>query len=146
MIPPVVAKILDDDEGLTTDTDAMAIAQDMTSAHLRNYERFSIKGYAYPAIVPSTSSGDIVEGFVIFRLTDEQRDLINDCYDDSSHPYDLKSVEVEILLAPGECRTIHAATYVWAGSPGQLMEISIHSWTLEDYLRDYYASDLVGER
>lgn len=116
------------------------IAQNMTPAVLRGYQRRTVKGAAYPALIPSSDPNVETTGMIIFGLNGADREAMDGF---QGGMYDLSRVTVEIELQDGTKEFHEALAYIWNGSSTELVPVEDMSWSPLDMLRDRWLSGIL---
>jgi hypothetical protein len=116
------------------------IAQNMTPAVLRGYQRRSVEGRSFPALVPSSDSIVEVTGMLIFGLNNADRKAMHAF---QSGMYDLSRVTVEIELQDSTKEFHEALAYVWNGPLAELVPLENRSWSPSDMLRGEWMSSIL---
>ncbi|CAH9062420.1 unnamed protein product [Cuscuta epithymum] len=102
-------------------------------AALHHYQRFSIKGRVYPAILPAQRSK--VDGRLLWGITLPELEIL-DKFEDVE--YERRNVDVSLVDASSE--VFQAYTYVWADAadPDLYGEWDFEEWKdlhMEDFIR-----------
>ncbi|XP_078439135.1 AIG2-like protein D [Wolffia australiana] len=100
-------------------------------AILHGYNRFSVEGCSYPAIIPIGSKK--VEGKVLLEINDDELNLL-DAFEDFE--YERRDVEVSAVGYPG---TLHASTYVWVEKNDPRLQ---NDWDLNDWRERHFEAFL----
>ncbi|EUC35949.1 hypothetical protein COCCADRAFT_2965 [Bipolaris zeicola 26-R-13] len=116
------------------------IAQNMTPAVLRGYQRRAVKGVAYPALIPSIDPNVETTGMMIFGLNGPDRKAM-DAFQGGM--YDLSRVTVEIELEDGTKEFPEALAFVWNGPSTGLVPVEDTSWSPLDMLHDRWLSGIL---
>jgi hypothetical protein len=109
------------------------IAQNMTPAMLRGYQRRSVEGRSFPALVPSSDPIVEVTGMLVFGLDSTDRKTMHAFQNDM---YDLSRVTVEVELQDRTKEFHEAVAYIWNGPLAELVPLENRSWSPSDMLRD----------
>ncbi|EFR04716.1 hypothetical protein MGYG_07724 [Nannizzia gypsea CBS 118893] len=95
-----------------TDADAhLDQAQHMTQASLLGHKLYLFEGSELPLVMPSSDSGDYVDGMLVFNLSTERRGWIHEL--EASNEVELRNLRVEIVLEDGNLTALDAAAFVW---------------------------------
>ena len=123
----------------TSGTRLRSIAQNMTPAILRGYNRHAVFGVDWPALAPSLRETDSVRGMAVFGLHDSQRKGIHSF---QGGMFDLKKDIVEIELSDGSSMKLEASMYVWNRDNRHLVPMEYGAWSPEDFLESEFYQDI----
>ncbi|KAK2753220.1 hypothetical protein FQN54_007911 [Arachnomyces sp. PD_36] len=136
MLPSVLKSIIEADSNFN-------MVEKMAPCAALNHRLYTMNGSCLPVIKPSTEAGITVEGFVVFGLTAEQRNRLQD-FESGLARYEI--VQVEIPLHDGltrETRTFDAGAFVWGDTLVGLTASSSRFWKIDDFLGSRLYSSMV---
>ncbi|OCK80498.1 hypothetical protein K432DRAFT_43126 [Lepidopterella palustris CBS 459.81] len=99
--------------------DSPGITQRMTSAVLHSHIQYQIQHTYHPALLPSESMGNVVNGMVILGLRREEVAEIDDYVGLDLHYKEVE--EAEITLLDGKKRQLAVVVHIWTGAKSLLL-------------------------
>ncbi|KAF2497802.1 hypothetical protein BU16DRAFT_606525 [Lophium mytilinum] len=118
------------------------VAESMTPAVVRSFKRHAVRGMSWPAMLPSTSPEDAVEGMLVFGMLDSQRKALH-AFQGSM--FDLRRVKVEVELVGGGVVECEAGIYVWNRGEGSLVTTEEREWGIGDLMgSEWFAKVIAG--
>lgn len=131
-----------------TDEDESNFVQRMTPAWLSHHNRFVVRDSPFCALVDQGAEGDVVEGFLIFGLTAEERGRLDRF---EAGKYSRETVEVVIVALERPDSTeimtykLDVETYIWAGATDQLVPVTETEWSIENFVLTSEYGALAGD-
>jgi hypothetical protein len=106
------------------------IANSMTLATLRGYNRHAVKSQNRPALYPGSSVHSAAKGMILFGLHEYHQTI----HELQGGMYDRKKEIVEIELADSSSMQVEVDVYVWNGEVSELFPLTEKDWSPMDFL------------
>lgn len=129
MLPDLAIRRL---EGIPNKNQESELAQRMTPGTLNGFIRQAVRNSAFPAISDKGGKHDVVEGMVIFGLTDAHLGRL-DRFEGGHFSREMVSVRIE--LANGSSLDSFIYAYVFAQDESLLLDPAVATWSLELFVQ-----------
>lgn len=118
------------------------VAERMTPARLRGYQRRAVIGAPWPAMIPSANPVDEVLGFAVFGVS---HDDITDMMAFDNHFFNFSRATVTIWLQDNSSLDCECLTIVWNGPSKELVPTTTKIWTPSEMMHDEWLAETIRD-